>query len=54
MNLEPDYVVLYTMRGNALFSLGRKEEACADFKKAKELGDESAIMFLRINCGEQE
>lgn len=54
MKYEPDYVVLYTMRGDALWQLNRAKEACADFAKAKELGDDSASMFLEVNCSEQE
>ena len=54
IKLDPDYIMPYTVRGNALWALGRTNEACADFTKAKELGDADAVVFLSINCGNQE
>lgn len=36
--LEPDYKNVYFLRGLALYSLGKKEEACADFSTAIDLG----------------
>ncbi|MDE5606435.1 MAG: hypothetical protein K2I68_03940 [Bacteroidales bacterium] len=50
IEIEPNYAMLYTMRGDALWQLNRTQEACADFKKAMELKDEYAIHFYKINC----
>ena len=54
IKLDPDYAIPYAARGNALWLLNRTTEACADFAKAKELGDAYAVSFLRMNCGNQE
>lgn len=38
ISLDPDYKNAYFLRGLALYSLGKKEEACADFSTAIGLG----------------
>ena len=38
IELEPDYKNAYFLRGLASYGLGKKEEACADFYRAVELG----------------
>ena len=38
VSLDPDYKNAYFLRGLALYSLGKKEEACADFSTAINLG----------------
>lgn len=39
---DPKYAAAYRCRGEARIKLGQKDEACKDFKKSKELGDEYA------------
>lgn len=51
--IEPNYAMLYTMRGDALWQLERTQEACADYAKAKELGDEYATMMVNTNCPQE-
>jgi hypothetical protein len=40
----------YFNRGIANFYLGKKEEACSDWKKAKELGAPNADVALSHYC----
>lgn len=52
--IDPSYGQLYSMRGDALWALGRKKEACADFEKSKELiNDSYSKRFLDENCTEK-
>ena len=53
MQIEPDATFLYGMRGSALWQLQRTEEACADYKKAKEL-DESYADYYDTQCVKPE
>lgn len=53
MQIESDAVFLYGMRGSVLWQLQRTEEACADFKKAKEL-DESYADYYDTQCVKPE
>lgn len=53
--IDPNYAQLYSMRGDALWALGRKEEACADFKKSQELlNDSYSKRFLEENCNAEK
>ena len=47
LQIEPDYPDPYIVKGIALNSLGRKDEAKAAFIKAKELGDERGEEMLK-------
>jgi len=47
---DKTYAAAYRCRGTAKIKLGQKEEACKDFVKAKELGDEYAQDEIDNNC----
>ena len=42
---------LYIYRGSMKKDLGKIEDACKDWKKAAELGDEGAAELLKEHCG---
>jgi tetratricopeptide (TPR) repeat protein len=44
------YASAYLTRGKLYLTLGKKEEACADFKRAEMLGLESAKIERLMNC----
>ncbi len=49
--VEPTYAALYSIRGEALWQLQRKKEACVDFEKAIELNNDGfAVEFHKMNC----
>lgn len=51
IEIDSSYAMLYSVRGEALWQLQRKKEACADFEKAVELNNDSfAVEFYRSNC----
>lgn len=53
IEIDPSYDVLYMLRGSALWELKRTEEACADFKKAKEM-TELYGEYYDTNCVESK
>ena len=53
IEIDPAYAYLYSLRGEALWRLERKQEACADFEKAIELNNDSfAVEFHRTYCAD--
>jgi tetratricopeptide (TPR) repeat protein len=50
INLNPSFADAYFKRGFARIKLGQKQGACADFDKAKKLGNPSAEDALNKNC----
>ncbi len=48
--LKPDNSMFYVNRGNAFFYLGQKNNACMDWSKAAELGDENGKSNLASVC----
>ena len=47
---KPNLAVAFKYRGNAKNQLGNLKEACGDWKKASELGDEGATKLVENNC----
>lgn len=54
IKLEPEMPMLYNTRGSALWELGQTEEACADFKKAKELDANMYADYYDTHCVKPE
>lgn len=54
IELDNEYSMGYSMRGNAYWNLGQTEKACADFKKAAQLKDQMGLMLYQQNCPEPE
>lgn len=51
IEIDSTYAYLYSVRGEALWQLARKKEACVDFEKAVALNNDSfAAEFVRMNC----
>lgn len=50
IELEPEYVILYSRRASAFWELERTKEACADFKKAAELKEEFSASMYKMYC----
>ncbi len=50
LDLNPRWAEVYFNRGLAYFSLGNKQRACSDWKKAKELKYMQADDYMRKNC----
>ena len=48
--LDPNYVEAYSNRGISKESLGDLNGACADWKKAAELGDTDAAKWVANQC----
>lgn len=46
----PDAMDAHYYRADCFYHLGRKEEACADWRKSAELGDKDAGFILRNYC----
>ncbi|NDV58357.1 tetratricopeptide repeat protein [Bacteroides sp. 519] len=50
ISLVPDYAEAYRLKGVALQQLKKIDEACENFKKAKELGDTVVDSFIEKTC----
>jgi tetratricopeptide (TPR) repeat protein len=50
IEIDPESATAYFNRGNTHYRLGKKDEACIDWSKAKQLGDESAQQRLDDFC----
>ena len=50
INFEPKNMDAYFNRGVAKFSLGQKESACLDLKKAGELGKKEVFEMIKKYC----
>jgi tetratricopeptide (TPR) repeat protein len=50
VHFNKKYASAYLTRGKLYLKLGKKEEACADFKKAEALGLEYARIERMVNC----
>ena len=48
--IQPNYGVAYLNRGITFEALGKPENACNDWKKAKELGIDNAGRYANIEC----
>lgn len=54
IELDPTTPNVLTLRGQIRAQTGNKEGACADFNKAKEIGDKSADKYLSQFCGNEQ
>jgi len=48
--LSPNYSAAFINRGRVEMEVGKKADACADFTRAKELGNRGADQFIMQNC----
>ena len=51
IQINPNYATAYTRRGIAKQHIGDKRGACADYKKAVSLGDQSSAQYLKSKDG---
>ena len=52
LEMNPGNSLAWFNRGNTYFNIGNKGKACADWIKAKELGEETARERLNTHCGD--
>ena len=50
INEDPKYAEAYRLRGLCKAQLKKTDDACIDFKKAKELGDQNVDTLLEKYC----
>lgn len=50
IEIDPKYAAAYYNRGMAKIKMGQKENACIDFTKAGELGNEKAYEMIKLYC----
>ncbi len=48
--IDPKFAACYRLIGFCQMQQGKKEQACENFSKAKELGDEAVIPMIEKNC----
>ena len=48
--IDPKFAACYRLIGFCQMQQGKKNEACENFNKAKELGDEAVIPMIEKNC----
>lgn len=48
--IDPEYAEAYRLKGICQIQLKKQEEACANFAKAKELGDTNVDELIKKNC----
>ena len=48
--IDPKYAEAYRLKGICLIQLKKQEEACANFAKAKELGDANVDELIKKHC----
>lgn len=48
--IDPKFAACYRLIGFCQLQQGKKTEACENFTKAKELGDEAAVQMIEKNC----
>jgi tetratricopeptide (TPR) repeat protein len=51
IDIDPNYAIAHRNRGKSRIELNQIQDACIDFEKALELGDDAAIELLKIYCG---
>lgn len=54
IKLKPEYTAAYVNRGICWFQMGKKEDACTDWKSAMDLGSEYAKQCWEKNCSEKK
>ena len=50
LKLNNNNSAIYANRGNTYFILERHQEACSDWKKAKELGELKVVPYIAKHC----
>jgi len=50
IEIDPKYAIAYVFRGRLKITLGQKESACLDFRKAGELGRADAWEDIKKYC----
>lgn len=50
IELKPDFASAYTYRGLYEYARGKKDNACSDFNKAKELGELRTQSYIDAYC----
>jgi tetratricopeptide (TPR) repeat protein len=50
VRFNKNYASAYLYRGKLYLKLGKKEEACFDFRKAEALGSDDAKIERMVNC----
>lgn len=50
LKIEPEYAEAYRLMGQAYIQLQKKDEACENFAKAKELGDPNVDALIEKHC----
>jgi tetratricopeptide (TPR) repeat protein len=54
IGLDISFPNVLTLRGQIRAQIGNKEDACKDFRKAKEIGDKNADEYLNRFCGNEQ